>query len=59
MKRFEYKVYTRPLFVYGYSGYGIGFTACSQYSLSNDEWGKNVAIVGVDNSLSVHADKRK
>ena len=25
----------------------------------NEEWGKNVIIFGVDNSLSVHTDNRK
>ena len=42
----------------GYSGYGIGFDACSQFSLLN-EWGKNVVNLVVDNSLSVDTDNRK
>ena len=44
---------------YGYSGYSIVFDACSQFSLARDEWGKNIVIFGVDNSLSVHTDNRK
>ena len=39
-------------------GYGIGFDACSRFSLSNSEWIKNV-IFGVDNSLSAHTDNSK
>ena len=42
---------------YGYSGYGIGFDAPSQFLWSDSEWGKNV-IFGV-NSSSKHADNRK
>ena len=42
----------------GYSGYGIGFDACSQFSLLN-EWGKNVVNLVADNSLSVDTDNRK
>ena len=44
---------------YEYSGFGIGFDARSQFYLSNGEWGKNVAIYGVDNKSSKHADNRK
>ena len=29
---------------YGYSGYGIGFGALSQFSLPDGSWGKNVII---------------
>ena len=35
---------------YGYSAYGIGFDALSQFSLSNDERGKNIVIFGMENS---------
>ena len=42
---------------YGYSRCGIGFDACSQFSL-NSGWGKNV-IFGVGKSLLVHADGKK
>ena len=35
---------------YGYSGNDIGFYARSQFSLSNDKWGKNVVIFGMGNS---------
>ena len=38
---------------YGYSGYGIGFDARSQFSLPDGSWGKNVIIFGVNNSSSV------
>ena len=44
---------------YGYSGYGIAFDSRSQFSWSDDCWGKNVIIFGVDMSLSVDADNRK
>ena len=44
---------------YEYSGYSIGFDACSQFLLSNGEWGKDDVILGVDNSSSIHADNRK
>ena len=43
---------------YRCSGYGIGFDAHSQFSLSNSEWVKNV-IFAYDNSFSFHADNRK
>ena len=43
---------------YRYSGYGIGFDSCSNFSV-NSEWGKNVIVSGVDHSLSVHTNKRK
>ena len=39
-------------------GYGIGFDACSQFSLPTGEWGKNV-IFNVDNSSSKYKDNRK
>ena len=35
---------------YGYIGNDIGFYARSQFSLSNDKWGKNVVIFGMSNS---------
>ena len=45
---------------YGYSGYGIGFDACSSFSLSNDSgFGQNVIILGLDNSSFIHADNKK
>ena len=40
---------------YEYTGYGIGFNAPSQLSLSDCSWGKNVIVFGVDNSSPVHA----
>ena len=43
---------------YGYSGYGIEFDSLSNVSI-NGEWGKNVIIFGVDNSLSMHTENRK
>ena len=42
----------------GYSGYGIGFDARSNFSI-NGEWAKIVIIFSVYNSLSVHVDNRK
>ena len=44
---------------HGYSGYGTGFNASSQFLLPSGEWGKNVVIFSVDNSLSLYADDRK
>ena len=45
---------------YGYSDYGIGFGACSQFSLTNVEWETNVFfILGVDKNSSVHAGNIK
>ena len=44
---------------YGYSGYGTGFDARSEFSLPDGNWGKNVIIFGVDNSSSVHDDHKK
>ena len=43
---------------YRCSGYGVGFDARSQFSLSIDEWGKNI-VFGMDNSLSRHIDNEK
>ena len=44
---------------YGYGGEGIEFDACSQFSLSNGDGGKNVVIFGVHNSSSTYADNTK
>ena len=44
---------------YGYSGFGIGFDACSQFSLSIGAWGKNVIVFCMDNSFSVFPENRK
>ena len=44
---------------YGHNGYGIGFDACSQFSLANGEWGKNVVIFGADSSSAACADNKK
>ena len=43
---------------YGNSGYGIRFHARSQFSLSIDEWGKNVVIFGVENSSPRHTNRK-
>ena len=43
---------------YRYIGYGIGFDVCSKFPLSNGEWSKNLVIFGLDNSSSVHTDKK-
>ena len=43
---------------HGYSGYVIGFGACSQFSWSDGSYGKNVIIFGADTSSSVHVDNR-
>ena len=39
---------------YGYSGYGTGFDAHSQFTLSNGKWDKNVTIFRVDSSSSIY-----
>ena len=45
---------------YSYSEYGTGFDVHRKFSLSNgDGFGKNVIILGVDNSCSSHAVNRK
>ena len=44
---------------YPYSGYGIGSDSRSFFSAPNFNWGKNIFIFGVENSLSVHIDHKK
>ena len=44
---------------YLYSGYGIAFDSRSEFSLPDGSVGKNVIILGVDMSLSVHIDNKK
>ena len=44
---------------YGYSGYGIGFDARSQFLLHDGNWSKDVIAFAVDNSFSVHGDNKK
>ena len=44
---------------YSYSEYSIGFGSRSLFLFPNSDWGKNVVIFGVENSSSVHVDKRK
>ena len=39
-------------------GYGVKFDGRLNFPI-NDEWGKNVIIYGVDNSLSVLTNNRK
>ena len=43
---------------YKYSGYGIGFDRKGEFLFCN-EFGRNVIILGVDMSSSVHANNRK
>ena len=42
---------------YKYSGYGIGFDIIGEFSFGNG-FGRNVIILGVDMSSSVHANNR-
>ena len=42
-----------------YSGYGIGFDSRSLFAFPGIDWGKNVVIVGVVNSSSMHIDNKK
>ena len=44
---------------YKYSGYGIGFDSRSEFSLSDGSIGKNVIIIGVDMSSSVHINNKE
>ena len=43
---------------YKYSGYGIGFDSCSEFSLPDGNLSKNVIIFGVDMSSSVNIDNK-
>ena len=42
---------------YKYSGYGIGFDSCSEFSFTDGIMGKNVIILGADMNSSMHIDK--
>ena len=42
-----------------HTGYGIGFDPHSEFSWPDGSMGKNVTIVGVDKSSSVHIDNKK
>ena len=41
---------------YKYSGHGIGFVSCSEYSFIDGRMGRNVIIFGADMSSSLHID---
>ena len=43
---------------WGYSGYGITFDSASSWSF-DQEYARNIAIFGVDNSLSSHDGNHK
>ena len=43
---------------YGYSGYGTGFNECSQFSLPDSSWDKNIICFGVNISSSVYVDNK-
>ena len=43
---------------YKYSGYGIGFDSRSEFLFTDESYGKNVIIFGVDISSSVHVDNK-
>ena len=43
---------------YVYSGHGIGFDSCSEFSLPDSRVSKNVITFGVDMSASVHIDNK-
>ena len=43
---------------YKYSGYGIGFNSCSEFSFTDRSMGQNVIIFGADLSSSVHTDNK-
>ena len=44
--------------MYVYSGYGIAFDEKGEQNFGND-FARNTAIIGVDNSSSSHGDNRK
>ena len=44
---------------HAYTGYGIGFDSRSELSWPDGSMGKNVAIVGINKSSSVHIDNKK
>ena len=44
---------------YKYSGYGIGFDRKGEFSFGSNGFGRNVIILGVNMSSSVHAHKKK
>ena len=44
---------------YIYTGYGIGFDFCSEFSLPDGGMGKNICIFGGDMSSSVHIDNKE
>ena len=44
---------------YSYSGYGIRFDTCVEYSLPDGSVDKNVTLFGVDMSSSMHIDNRR
>ena len=43
---------------YRYSAYDFGFDEYSQFSWADGCWGKNVIILGIHNSSSVHVNKK-
>ena len=67
VQRFKDRFYTRYCLIravkvtknadpdkYKYNGYGIRFDSRSQFSWTGGTCGKNVNLLGVDNSSSVH-----
>ena len=49
---------TKNTYKYGYSGYGIGFDICLQFSWSHCGWGKSFIISGCDMNSSVHVNHK-
>lgn len=43
---------------YEFSGYSIGFDSRSQFLWTDRNYGKNVIVVGVDDSFSAHINGR-
>ena len=41
-----------------YTGYGIGFDSCSEFSFTDGSVGKNVIVFGPDMSSSAHIDNK-
>ena len=43
---------------YKYNGYGIGFDSRSEFSFTDESYGKNVTFFGTDMNSSIHVDNK-
>ena len=66
VKRFKYSLYIGSVELTKntdpdkckYTGYGIGFDSCSEFSFTDGSVGKNVIVFGPDMSSSAHIDNK-